>query len=104
MENPFEIIMQKLDSIEAQLEVLREHQNKEFKDELMDISELGEYINYAKTSIYGLIQKRKLPFIKASGKLHFRKKDIDQWLNDSKRMTGKDIKKKAKDYIVNNPL
>ncbi len=104
MENPFEIIMQKLSSIEAQLVAIREQQKQEFKDELMDISELGEYINYQKTSIYGLVQKRKIPFIKASGKLHFHKSDIDKWLTGGKRMTGEDTKRKAQEYIVNHPI
>ena len=98
MENPFEIILQKLNSIEVQLSEIKQQLNREHKDELMDITELGRYINYQKTSIYGLVQQRKIPFIKASGKLHFLKKDIDQWLGESKKMTVEEIKKKALEY------
>ena len=104
MENPFDLIMDKLNNIEQQIKELQNSQKQEFKDELMDIIELGKYINYQKTSIYGLVQNRKIPFIKASGKLHFRKSDIDQWLNEGKRMTGNEIKRKADEYIRNNPL
>jgi len=95
MENLFHLLMDKLNNIEQQLEELRELHKQEFKDELMDIIELGKYINYQKTSIYGLVQDRKIPFIKASGKLHFRKSDIDQWLNEGKRKTGIEIKRIA---------
>ncbi len=64
MENPFDLIMDKLNNIEQQLKELRELHKQEFKDERMDIIELGKYINYQKTSIYGLVQNRKIPFIK----------------------------------------
>lgn len=62
----------------------------------MDSIELGQYINYEKTSIYGLVQKRKIPYIKASEKLHFHKKDIDKWLNESKKMS----RHKANEYVA----
>ncbi len=104
MENPFEIILEKLNSIEVQLKELKEQQKQEYKDELMDIIELGQYINYQKTSIYGLVQKRKIPFIKASGKLHFRKNDIDQWLNNGRRMSKTEINKLGDEYLLRNPL
>lgn len=104
MENPFDLLMDKLNNIEQQLKELRELHKQEFRDELMNIKELGDYINYQKTSIYGLVQKRKIPFIKASGKLHFRKKDIDQWLNDGQRKGKKEINKLADEYLLKNPL
>ncbi len=104
MENPFEIILEKLNSIEVQLNEIKEQQKQEFKDELMNIIELGKYINYQKTSIYGLVQKRKIPFIKASGKLHFRKNDIDQWLSNGRRLSKEEITKKANEYISNDYL
>lgn len=102
MENPFEIILEKLSSIEVQIKELKEQQKKEYRDELMDIIELGKYINYQKTSIYGLVQQRKIPFIKASGKLHFRKNDIDQWLSEGKRLSKKEITKKANEFVSNH--
>ena len=98
MENPFEIILEKLNSIEFQLKEIKEQQNQKFKDELMDIAELCKYISYQKTSIYGLVQKRKISFIKAGGKLHFHKNDIDQWLNNGKRKTRNEIDNKARGY------
>ena len=104
MENPFEIILEKLNSIEGQLKELKEQQKQEYKDELMNITELGRYINYQKTSIYGLVQKRKIPFIKASGKLHFRKNDIDQWLNNGRRMSKTEINNLGDEHLLRNPL
>lgn len=101
MENPFEIILEKLDHINEKLSRLE--QVKVEGDVLMDIESLGKYINYKKTSIYGLVQKNKIPYIKR-GKLYFRKIDIDNWLNQGKRITKEDIRKQSEQYILNNPL
>ncbi len=78
MENPFEMIWEKLNKVEEKM--TRLEQNKPDQDELMDIDTLGKYINSQKTSIYRLVQKNKIPYIK-KGKLDFLKRDIDSWLN-----------------------
>jgi len=73
MENPFEIILAKLDTIEKKLDEPKKEKNVELNNELMTIKEVATYINFQKTSVYGLVKKRKIPYIKASGKLLFRK-------------------------------
>lgn len=104
MENPFEIILERLDNIEKKLDELKKEKSIEVNNELMTIDELGTYINYQKTSIYGLVKKRKIPYIKASGKLHFRKCDIDKWLDNQKIKIRSDLGKMANVYLIKNPL
>ncbi len=96
MENPFKIILEKLDCIEEKLSRLE--QNKAEQYELMDIETLGKYINYQKTSIYGLVQKNKIPYIKR-GKLFFEKGEIDKWLIGGRKFTEEEIIMKSKEYI-----
>ena len=93
-----------MDRIENKLDKLKKERDNESHNELMTIKEVANYISYQKSSIYRLVQKRKIPFIKAGGKLHFRKSDIDKWLDNGKRLSRDDIKKKANKYVVNNPL
>lgn len=104
MENPFELILERLDRIEKKLDEIQKEKNQKSNDELMTIEELANYINYEKTSIYGLVQKRKIPYIKASGKLHFRKYQIDEWLDSRKVKSKSEIEKMADEYILNNPF
>jgi len=104
MENPFEIILAKLDTIEKKLDELKKEKSKELNYELMTIEELATYINYKKTSIYGLVKKCKIPYIKASGELLFRKNMIDEWLDSRKIKPKSEIEKMADDYIFKNPL
>lgn len=98
MENPFELILEKLDLIEEKLNRL--DKNKADQEELMDIETLGKYINYQKSSIYGLVQKNKIPYIKR-GKLFFEKGEIDKWLISGRKVTIDEIKVKADEYLIN---
>ena len=104
MENPFEIILARLDTIENKLDELRKEKNIETNNELMTVEEVATYINFQKTSVYGLIKKRQIPFIKASGKLHFRKSDIDKWLDSKKVKTKSDIEIMGNEYILKNSI
>lgn len=98
MENPFELILEKLDLIEEKLNRL--DKKTEEQEELMDIETLGKYINYQKSSIYGLVQKNKIPYIKR-GKLFFEKGEIDKWLISGRKVTIDEIKVKADEYLIN---
>ncbi|MCC8361002.1 helix-turn-helix domain-containing protein [Salinimicrobium sediminilitoris] len=100
MENPFELILKKLESIEKQIADLQDQQRKKAEDKLMDIDELTKYIHYKKSSIYGLVQDKKIPYFKAAGRLHFRKNDIDKWLNESRRPTTKELEQRANKYFL----
>jgi len=104
MDNPFEIILKRLDHIEKKLVELKKEKSRELNDELMTIEELATYINYHKSSIYGLVKKRKIPYIKAFGKLHFRKNMIDEWLDSRKIKPKSEIEKLADEYIVKNSI
>lgn len=57
----------------------------EFTDTLLDTKEVARMINYKETSLYGLVRKRKIPFNKMEGKLLFSKKEILNWVAESKR-------------------
>ncbi|AVR46770.1 DNA-binding protein [Christiangramia fulva] len=71
------------------------------EDQYLTIEELGELIGYKKTSIYGLVQKNKIPYHKR-GKLFFLKSEIMEWLKNGKKTTTEDIKRKADEYLLNN--
>ena len=72
-------------------------------EQYLTIEELGKLIGYKKTSIYGLVQKNKIPYHK-KGKLFFLKSEIMEWLKSGKKDTSEDIKKKADEYLLNNLL
>lgn len=73
------------------------------EDQYLTIDELCKLIGYKKTSVYGLVQKNKIPYHK-KGKLFFLKSEIMEWLKNGKKATSEEIKRKADHYLIKNLL
>jgi excisionase family DNA binding protein len=102
MENPFEIINERLSSIENLL--LEIHSKLEFskneeKDVMMDISEVSKHLNLAVPTIYSKVSSRELPSYKNGKRLYFSKKEIDEWMKSNKRKTHAEIKLEVEQYM-----
>jgi excisionase family DNA binding protein len=54
--------------------------NDHNEDTLLDTKEAAVLINYKETSVYGLVKRKKIPFIKVEGKLLFSKKKLLEWV------------------------
>ena len=57
-------------------------------DELLTVQELCELLKVSKSYIYWLKHQRKIPFIKMSGHLRFRRSAIDNWLRAQEVRSG----------------
>lgn len=73
------------------------------EDQYLTIEEVSQFIGYKKTSVYGLVQKNKIPYHK-KGKLFFLKSEIMEWLRSGKKTTSLDIKKRANEYLLKNSI
>jgi len=49
-------------------------------DNLMTPKELAEFLGISKSSVYLLVETRKLPFYKVGGSLRFRFGDVEEYL------------------------
>jgi len=54
---------------------------------LIDIDELAEYLKLKKQTIYNWLSQRKISGIKVGGVWRFDRKDVDNWLQSSKRLS-----------------
>lgn len=61
-------------------------QTKQFPEHL-NLKQLAEYINYSEPAIYKMIAQAEIPAYKLSGKLLFKKTEIDEWLMQFKQPT-----------------
>ncbi|MGO4921384.1 helix-turn-helix domain-containing protein [Maribacter spongiicola] len=107
MENPFEIINQRLERIEQLLDKLISqniNDSKSNDNKPMTAKELGIYLNLSVYTIYGLVHKRSIPFIKKGKRLYFQKRVIDEWLEYSRQLTREELEVKADEYLLRNPL
>jgi len=55
--------------------------------DLMTLKDLAEYLKMSDRTLYGYAQKGLLPGIKIGSAWRFRKADIDQWLDEQRRLT-----------------
>lgn len=106
MENPFDIIFQKLENIEKILEELKNNQteNPSNKDDMLSTVEVARYIKLAVSSVYGLVHHNKIPHCKKGKKLYFIKSDIDKWILEGSNKSTSNLNKLADAYLIRHPL
>lgn len=103
MENPFEIINQRLERIEALLEnIYRINSNSDVgiaTTTIMNIKQLSAYLDLSLSALYKMTSNKDIPHAKREKKLYFDKKEIDAWVLENKIITSTEIEKMTSDYI-----
>lgn len=99
MENPFELILERLDRIERAIAQITIPAEKQPVDELMDLKEVAAYLKIATSSIYRLPHTNSIPHYKKAKKLIFKKSEIDKWLFATRRKTRDEIQQEALEYL-----
>ena len=56
----------------------------------LTIKQLAEYLNYSEPAIYKMVGQAEIPYYKLSGKLLFKRTEIDLWLNEFRQPTTKE--------------
>ncbi|MBR09479.1 MAG: DNA-binding protein [Rickettsiales bacterium] len=89
MENPFEVILERLDKIESLLEKLQSDEiavkNKEEK--FLSPQEAADFLGDALATLYGRTSKNEIPFYKRGKKLYFKKSELIEWIEAGKCKT-----------------
>lgn len=103
MENPFEIINERLERIESLLNQIinkKDIVNNTIVNEIMTVKEVADYLSLSVPTIYGLNSKREIPCMKRGKRLYFNKTEINDWLMKSRKKTMDEIQQEAMDYIA----
>ena len=104
MENPFELIISRLDHIETLLQNVSSRNLIEVsrKEEItfFDVKGVSEYLYMTKSTIYKMTSDRRIPHYKRSKLLYFKKEEIDQWVMEVPVKTMDEIEKEASDYLM----
>ncbi len=53
--------------------------------QLMKVSDVCKYLNFTKSTIYRLVENRKIPFYRICGRLRFKQTDLDEFLNQCRK-------------------
>ena len=104
MENPFELIISRLDRIEkllqnASLTGSEEAPRKEGKT-IFDVNEVCKYLHMSKSSIYKMTADRIIPHYKRGKLLYFNKIEIDDWVMENRVKTMSELEKEATEYLL----
>lgn len=99
MENPFELIMERLDRMEKAISNLKLENVIVVESKAMNVSEVAKYLNTNIPSIYGLTSRAEIPHYKIAKKLYFKKEEIDEWIYSKKIKTNQDIEKEVEEYL-----
>lgn len=107
MENPFEIINQRLERIEVLLQKLYAVNNvtetRVAISPIMTIKQVSAYLDLSLSALYKMTSTKEIPHAKRGKRLYFDKKDIDAWVLENKITTSSDIEKMATEYIQRKP-
>lgn len=103
MENPFEIILEKLDRIEKAISAINTTNPIQINNPPMDVKILSVYLKLSISAIYKLTSTSEIPHYKSGKRLYFKKEDIDEWIFSHRIKTRDDIEKEAMEYIRKNP-
>jgi predicted DNA-binding transcriptional regulator AlpA len=101
LENPFQVIMDKLNDIEAALHELRMQGKTPIEGpeaDLLSITQASTLLGIAKNTIYGLSSQSKIPVIKKVKRLYFSKKELLEWLRSGRRATVDELSSAATEY------
>jgi len=71
--------------------------------EILSIAEVSEMLNISKSTVYGMNNRRVIPFIKQGKKVYYKRSEILEWLNRGRIKTQKEIEDEADKYIMRHP-
>jgi excisionase family DNA binding protein len=89
MNNPFEVIDRRLSNIESLLLGISEPKPDKLPDtpELLTIDEASAFLRLAKPTIYSMVSRGRLPYMKRAKKLYFSRIELMEYLRQGKVQT-----------------
>jgi len=107
MENPFEILDEKLNriistlsSLKSDIEILKDRVISH--GEIMNMAEAAEFLSMSKSTLYGYTFQRKIPHSKVGKRNFFKKDELLEWATKNKIQTMEEIEQEASNYIIRN--
>jgi len=101
MENPFELILERLNTIESLLRsskktdpVLNAPVN-----EIFNMAQAADYLGLAKSTVYKMTSSRLIPHSKVSKKIIFKRNELEEWITKHKVKTKEEIEQEANAYL-----
>lgn len=70
-------------------------------DELLTVTQAAQFLALATPTIYGLVQRREVPFSKRGKRLYFSKRELIEWVGKGRKYTQSEIDENAVKFLNN---
>ena len=67
---------------------------------LLNISQVAEYLTLSVPTIYGLVSKSQIPYMKRGKRLYFSRDEVSEWVKRGKRKTIEEINSEVDSYLM----
>ncbi len=106
--NPFQLIMEQLDSLERKIDKLM-HEKETGKavaaeDELLTVQNATAFLRISPSTLYQLTSRHEIPFMKRGKRLYFNKEELLQWVEEGRNTPLTEMEKQAKVQSYLRPL
>ena len=105
MNNPFEAIETRLNTIESLLLDIKHSSPIEAltepKDELLTVQEAAKFLKLTVPTIYSKVSRNELPVMKKGKRLYFSQKELLEYLQTGRKKTNTEIAAEADAYLSN---
>ncbi|MEO7490940.1 MAG: helix-turn-helix domain-containing protein [Ferruginibacter sp.] len=102
IENPFEIILNRLDRLERLL-INRQDVHAQpavvESDEFLNVKDCAAFLKLSVPTIYSKVSLKELPVNKKGNRLYFSKKELTDYLKNGRVLTVVEMQQKAENYI-----
>lgn len=105
MNNPFEVIEERLNSIENLILDLKQPtkiEPNEKLEQLLTVQQAAQFLNLTVPTIYSKVSKRELPCMKRGKRLYFSSTELMEYLKEGRKKSNAEIDKEAEAYLSNN--
>lgn len=104
MNNPFEIIEERLSNIENLLLDIKHKPTQEQvlvepEDKLLNVRETAMFLDLTVPTIYSKVSRGELPCMKRSKRIYFSKVDLMEYLRMGRRKSNDELEKAADEYL-----
>ena len=103
MNNPFELIEERLSNIESLILSLKNEPQQtspnELPEQFLTVQEAAQFLKLAVPTIYSKVSKRELPVMKRGKRLYFSQTELMAYLKEGHKNTYEQVAGEAEKYI-----
>ncbi|MEL6412965.1 MAG: helix-turn-helix domain-containing protein [Bacteroidota bacterium] len=68
-------------------------------EEILDTQGACDFLHIAKSTLYNLVHRKAIPYLKRGRKLYFSRRLLNEWLMEGRQLTQTEMDQKAIDFI-----